>query len=222
MIDRWEAYWKGDEDHDYWKRPDPVVLELLETLSPEERPDVLDLGCGQGRHAIEFARAGFKVTATDISESAVSYLRSWAKKENLIIKTKICNFIDDCISKNSFDIVISINAIYHGYREDFAGAINQVKGMLRPSGLFFFTCPTRKDGKYGHGRQVAPHTYCCEKSLIPGDMHYFADEGDLYDLLNEFDLLSLKEKEGFWENKGERQFYSDWVILAQLCKSKIC
>lgn len=216
MINPWEIYWKGDEDHDYWKKPDPAVIEFLETQSPDEMPDVLDLGCGQGRHAIEFARAGFNVTATDTSESAVSYLKNWANKENLIIKTKICSFVEDRIADNSFDIVISINAIYHGYREDFAKAINHVIHILRPSGLFFFTCPTRKDGKYGHGHQVAPHTYCCEKSVVPGDMHYFADKGDLYSLLDGFNILSLKDKEGFWENKGERQFYSDWVILAQL------
>ncbi len=216
MKNLWEAYWRGNEDHDFWRKPDSAVLEFLETLSPDEKPDILDLGCGQGRHAIEFARAGFNVTATDISESAISYLKSWADKENLAIETKICGFVDDHIADNSFDIVISINAIYHGYRKNFAEAINHVEQILRPSGLFFFTCPTRQDGKYGYGHEVAPHTYCCEKSLISRDMHYFADEDDIHDLLNGFNIISLKNKEGFWENKGEKQFYSDWVILAQL------
>ncbi|MEE8442139.1 MAG: methyltransferase domain-containing protein, partial [Dehalococcoidia bacterium] len=68
----WEAYWSGDDDHSWWRRPAPEVLEFIAAQSPEERPDVLDLGCGLGRHAVAFAQAGFSVTATDASESAIS------------------------------------------------------------------------------------------------------------------------------------------------------
>ncbi len=75
----WEAYWNDNDDHSWWKRPDPDVLRFISTQSPEERPNVLDIGSGLERHAIAFAQARFSVSATDASESAVSHLRVWAR-----------------------------------------------------------------------------------------------------------------------------------------------
>jgi len=76
----WETYWSDKNQHDWWKRPAPEVLEFIKSQFLEEKPDVLDLGCGLGRHAIAFAGAGFHVTATDASETAIAYLNEWAKK----------------------------------------------------------------------------------------------------------------------------------------------
>jgi len=88
-----EDYWSGDDDHSWWKRPDPDVLDFISTQSPEERPDVLDLGSGLGRHAIAFARAGFSVSATDASETAGSPLRRWAEELSLEITTQVCDVL---------------------------------------------------------------------------------------------------------------------------------
>ena len=213
--DSWEAYWGDENHHHWWERPAPQVLKFIKSQSPEQKPNVLDLGCGLGRHAIAFAKAGFCVTATDASETAIAHLNEWAKKLNLSIRTKTCDFLDDIFPTESFDIVLSYNVIYHGYREHFAQAIEQVRTLLRPAGLFFFTCPTRQDGKYGYGEQVAPHTFLCTKSVTPGDIHYFADETDLDELLVGFRQLSREKDEHYWDNEGIQQFSSYWQILAE-------
>ena len=211
----WETYWSGDDDHSWWKRPAPDVLEFISTQSPQERPNVLDLGAGLGRHAIAFAQAGFSVSATDASESAVSHLRRWAEDLSLQIPTQVCDVLGDCFPDGSFDIVLSYNVIYHGSRNLFAAAIDHVRALLRTGGLFYFTCPTREDGKYGFGEEVALHTYLCEKSVTPGDIHYFADKVDLEDFLSGFRRLSMKKEEGYWSNRGVQQFYSNWRVLAE-------
>lgn len=225
--DLWEAYWSDENHHDWWKQPAPEVLEFIQkkhvfrssgrraSQSTEQKPDVLDLGCGLGRHAIAFASAGFCVTATDVSETAIAHLNEWAKKLNLPIRTKTCDVLDDGFPAESFDIVLSYNVIYHGYRVQFAQAIEHVRILLKPAGLFFFTCPTRQDGKYGYGEQVAPHTFLCTKSITPSDIHYFADEADLDELLVGFKQLSRKKDEHYWDNEGVQQFGSYWQILAE-------
>jgi hypothetical protein len=63
--------------------------------------------------------------------------------------------------------------------------------------------------------EVAPHTFLCEKSVTPGDIHYFADGADLNDLLSGFSQIDRKKIEGYWDNRGTRQFYSNWSILAR-------
>jgi tellurite methyltransferase len=211
----WEAYWQGDEDHSWWRAPAPEVLDFIASQSPAERPDVLDLGCGLGRHAIAFAKAGFTVTAIDASESAVSHLSRWARGLSLEIRTVVCDVLSDRIPENGFDIVLAYNVIYHGYRPRLAAAIDRVGKLLRPGGLFYLTCPSRGDGKYGHGRELAPHTFASENAVAPGDMHYFADEADLDELLSGFVPIRREKREGYWDNKGTKQFYSTWHVVVK-------
>jgi tellurite methyltransferase len=215
MQGDWEAYWGDERNHEWWERPAPAVLELIRTLSPTEMPEVLDLGCGLGRHAVAFALAGFHVTATDASEAAVAHLQEWAKTLGLAIDSQVCDAAGDRFPPESFDVVIAYNVIYHGYREQFALIIAHVRGLLKPSGRFFFTCPTREDGKYGTGEGVAPHTFLGGKSIIPGAIHYFSDEADLDELTRGFAILSRTRDEHYWDYRGERRFHSYWQVLAR-------
>ena len=211
----WERYWQDEANHEWWERPASEVLELIRSQSPRNRPAVLDLGCGIGRHAIAFAKAGFQVSATDISEEAIRRLRGEADRLGLSIATQVCDMSSRAFPALSFDIVVSYNVIYHGRREQFARAIELVWCALKPCGLFFFTCPTREDGKYGHGECVAPHTYLSSNSVTPGDIHYFSDSADLHGLLDRFIVHSVRKDEGHWENRGQGQFFSNWHVLAE-------
>ncbi len=211
----WETYWADQKNHDWWCTPGSEVLDLIRTLSPEDQPKVLDIGCGLGRHAIAFALAGFTVTATDFSEKAVQYLQNWAESLSLKIETKVCDVIGDGFSEDHFDVVLSYNVIYHGLRADFYNAIRHAYDVLKPGGIFFFTCPSRQDGKYGIGEMVAPHTYKCTKSVVKGDTHYFTDESDLDELLQGFTLVKRWKSEGTWDNNGDPQFFSNWHILVK-------
>lgn len=98
--------------------------------------------------------------------------------------------LDDALPGETFDVILSCNVLYHGSREQFAQAICHVHALLRGKGIFFFTCPSRQDGKYGFGELIAPHTYRCTKSVTPEDIHYFADKEDLADLLAGFRTLA--------------------------------
>ncbi|MBU0985079.1 MAG: class I SAM-dependent methyltransferase [candidate division Zixibacteria bacterium] len=214
-TDVWEAYWKDQDNRDYWEQPAPEVLDLIRSLSSVERPQVLDLGCGLGRHAIAFALAQFSVTAIDASPTAIRHVKEWADRLKLAIATQVCDVFAESFTNDSFDVVVSYNVIYHGMRDRFASAIQRVRGLLKPGGLFFFTCPSRQDGKYGVGEQVAPHTYRCTTSVTPGDIHYFADEQDLDTLLVGFRTQARWKSEGYWDNRVERQFYSNWHVRAE-------
>ena len=211
----WETYWGNPDTHDWWEKPAPEVLNLIRSLSPIEKPSVLDLGCGLGRHAIAFALAGFSVTATDASTTAIQHLNDWADSLHLTIETRVCDVLDNALPGKTFDIVLSYNVIYHGSRGQFSRALRHVHKRLKPKGILLFTCPSRQDGKYGSGEMIAPHTYRSPKSVTPGDIHYFTDEKDLDELLDGFQLIKRWKSEGYWDNRGEQQFYSNWHIRAE-------
>jgi len=210
----WDSFWQDEANRGFWLEPDEAVVTLVNGLNRLKTRDVLDLGCGIGRHTRPFIDAGFQVTAVDISANALAAL-----KHNLGEEAKvrlICgNFTQDLFAPGSFDLVLSWNVLYHGTHDQFMQAGRLVHTWLRPDGLFFFTCPTRRDAKYGNGEEIAPHTYRPLNSIHPGDIHYFADERDISDILSGFILISRNVNEHYWNNQGTQQFSSYWRILAK-------
>ena len=51
--------------------------------------------------------------------------------------------------------------------------------------------------------------------MTPGDIHYFTDRSELDEILAGFMIRSVKAGEGYWNNKGEKQFFSNWHVLAE-------
>lgn len=56
---------------------------IIKTLDLKGNEKVLDLVCGFGRHALEFARRGYDVTGVDITPEYVACANEQAKKEKL-------------------------------------------------------------------------------------------------------------------------------------------
>ena len=210
----WNVYWDSGPNREYWLEPDRAVTSLVTKLDVSRLRDVLDLGCGIGRHALWLANAGFNVTAADISESAVAVLRE-KLGDDRHVRVVTGAYSEDLFAGRSFDLVLAWNVLYHGSREAFRGATALIHKWLRPEGLLFFTCPTLRDAKYGNGEEVAPNTYRSQNSMHPGDVHYFADEDDIRDLIVGFDVISEEADEHYWDNKGNRQFSSYWHVLAR-------
>jgi SAM-dependent methyltransferase len=207
----WDDVWAGTKGGDFWKEVAPEVVEIISAYPSDTKPDVLDLGCGLGRNTIAFARAGYRVTATDLSPNAVERLRNWADELGLKIETRVCAFTDEAFPPNSFDIVVSVNVLYHGLEAQFVQAVEDVRSWLRPGGVFYFTCPTLEDGEYGKGKQLAPHTFALE----PGHIHYAADWDTLTGFLDGFNVVSCRKRDHRWEKNGEPQFSSRWLVLAE-------
>lgn len=72
-------------DSPIWKEPSEEGCFAAERWQAAGYRDLLDLGCGLGRHAVLFAKRGFRVSALDLSPLAVESLRRWAKAEGVSI-----------------------------------------------------------------------------------------------------------------------------------------
>lgn len=67
----------------YWGRdPNDLCLRALACL-PVGARDAVDLGCGEGRDVIAFARRGLRVVGVEVSEPGLAKLRRWAAAEGL-------------------------------------------------------------------------------------------------------------------------------------------
>ena len=115
------------------------LLEMLSqrTLSSQQKPRVLDIGCGNGSLSHLIAQQGYKVVGVEESESGFKVAR---------LNFPVCHFIQASVYdlpyaelKNSFDIVISSEVIEHLlYPRELVRA---AKKCLKPSGRLILTTP---------------------------------------------------------------------------------
>lgn len=83
-------------------------VDFIETeIGFDKAKVILDIGCGTGRHAIELAKRGYRVTGIDLSQSQLRKARDKAKHEQVKV-----DFIQkdarDISFRNSFDVVIML------------------------------------------------------------------------------------------------------------------
>lgn len=72
---------------------------------------VLDLGCGTGRHIINFVKKGFEIYGIDIAEEGIEITKKWLKKEGLEANLKVGSIYKRLPYKNSFFLTQSFPLI---------------------------------------------------------------------------------------------------------------
>jgi len=85
----------------------PTVRVAKDIFKRNNCINIMDLGCGTGRHSIYLAQQGFKVYATDISETGLEITKLKAEKLNLDnIKFKKHDMRDITFETNSLDGIL--------------------------------------------------------------------------------------------------------------------
>lgn len=111
-----------------------AIIKLL-GLAPGMR--ILDMPCGPGRHALEFARRGFQVTGVDLTSAFIAQARERAEKEGLsaeFLREDMRKFQ----RKNFYDVGLNLFTSL-GYFDDPAEdkkVLENFFSSLRPGGLF--------------------------------------------------------------------------------------
>ena len=114
------------------------LANLIESRIPvSDFPDLLDLGCGRGRHSIALSKRGYHMTGVDLSESAIKKARRLARDENL---TNIRFLIGDMREpiRHTFDAVLNLFTTFGYFLDDSENisVLKNVNRMLKTDGLF--------------------------------------------------------------------------------------
>lgn len=108
----------------------------LESRFTEPGP-LIDLGCGTGRHSLQFARQGFPVTAVELSHLMLTRLGEKARLENLSVNRVRANLCDmGCLPDKSFAYALSMFSTLGMIRgaEARRQALGEAFRVLRPGG----------------------------------------------------------------------------------------
>jgi cyclopropane fatty-acyl-phospholipid synthase-like methyltransferase len=100
----WEDRYSGHHDHE--RRPSQQLVAETAHLGPGH---ALEAGCGEGANAVELASRGWRVTAVDISASALDHARAYAASVASEVAGRIewvrADLTTDPLGPEAFDLV---------------------------------------------------------------------------------------------------------------------
>lgn len=125
------------EDKDYSSEVDFVERRLRDHGIASGK--VLDLGCGTGLHAVEFARRGWSVAGIDVSHEMIAKANSRAAEAGLSIPFRQGDACERGPERD-FDAVVSLFhvASYQSDRQKLEALFRTAHAALKPGGVFLF------------------------------------------------------------------------------------
>lgn len=204
----------GNIDPSKHLKPFDNCIYLASKWSELGYVDVLDLGTGLGRHAIYFAKKGFNVSAIDISEYAIQYLKTWAEKENLLINAEVGDMLSPHYPNQSFDCIFAYHVISHTDSIGIKKTISEIERVLKPNGEAYLSFCSKESTEFieSSSNKLDKNTLISRDELEKGIPHFYADLNDIKELLANFKIELIKHTEYFYndfnpDNQRREKFY---------------
>ena len=137
-MDRENVYdqrYAGEEF--YWgKKPSTMCSRVVEMMEPgaDFRPRLIDLGCGEGRDIVYFARYGFEVVGIDLSLPGLEKAKQYAEEAGVHVET-IHTDIVDYEPEETYDVVFSTGAMQYLPPEVRERKFQSYKEQTSPNGI---------------------------------------------------------------------------------------
>ena len=91
---------------------------------------VLDLGCGEGRDAVFFAKQGFEVTGVDVSQAGIAKARKLAKMKEVEVTWVVAD-LATYRPPDEFDLIYSSGSIHYLPRRVRSHLFARIKSQTR-------------------------------------------------------------------------------------------
>lgn len=181
----------------------PKIKRACKVFNEKEYHDLLDLGCGTGRHSIFLAQHGFSVKATDFSSTGIRIAQAKVKSLNLYNihfvqhEMNTIPFLD-----RSFDAVICTWTIYHGIIASIRQTITEIHRVLKQNGSLITDFLSTNDSTYGLGHEVEQNTFVGQKPGEEDVPHHYSTKKELVELLARFCLVKIRQQSRTYAAEG--------------------
>lgn len=153
-IPEYKNIFVSEEWHFYYRANHQIILDLARKYSersPAINLKILDAGCGTGLLAKKMGELG-KVVGVDRSDHAIKYAKSRG------INVKKASILNLPFQASAFDLVTSIDVLYHLQVTDDKKALKEFYRVLYPGGIAIIRVPAhdwlrRSCDRHIHTRQ---------------------------------------------------------------------
>ena len=126
---------------EFWNRAMPPALTLMEVdflekaLAPPPGASLLDIPCGSGRHSVELARRGYRMTGIDLSADFLRDARARAAEANVQVDLRHGDMRDPSLASYAFDGAFCFgNSFPYLDRPSVAALLSALNRAIRPGG----------------------------------------------------------------------------------------
>lgn len=133
-----------DQKDYYWGTiPSTLCYKVLELYPPQKDTTLLDIGCGEGRNAVFFARNGYNVTAFDLSPRGVKKTKQMASEVGVPIRVFQADLNKYRLDRE-YHILFSGGVLHYIPPELREEIFNNYKTHTKKSGLNVFSVFVKK------------------------------------------------------------------------------
>ena len=160
----YKEYWKDKWNNVIGYRSNQFAKKAYELICPTIKEKqlirLLDLGCGDGRDSLYFAKKGFDVTSVDFSESGINKLNQIINSKKIInIKLSIKDIKEIDFQENLFDVIYAHLSLHYFDDEITLQIFNRLYYCLKPNGMIFVKCKSIEDPLFGKGKKLGENMY---------------------------------------------------------------
>lgn len=209
--------WNTIKDKYVWLTPCEESRYYAAKWRGEGRMSLLDLGCGLGRHSLLFAQSGFKVTAVDISDDALSFLKRYSKENGADIACRKADMEALPFADDAFDCIFAMHSAGHSDSEGMKCVMSEIKRVLRPGGTVFVTLCSKETPTFTDPSlpRIDANTVVKNEGPEQGVPHFFVDQNDIRELFADFELIKVRHIDdcfngGKW--KTAKHYFIEAVI----------
>ena len=211
-LSSWEEDYRSVKS--LWGLEPDHVLAKYSRLIP--RGNVLDLGIGEGRNALFFAKMGYEVEGVDISSTAIERCAERAKNANLRIKLDVKDLRETDIPEGRYSLIIAAWVLNFFKRIEIEEIVKDVKNGLKGGGFFYTGVLSVEDPGYESAKKDLPlleeNTFFSEKRGLC--MHYFTKD-EILSLVSDFKIIHCSEGRELDLSHGEPHYHGFIEIMGQ-------
>lgn len=154
-----------------WKVNEREVF--LNLIHNEKFNSLLEIGAGTGKDSLYFKEQGLSTFSTDISPEMIKLCKDKG------LNAEVMSFYNLNFPNHHFDSIWALNCLLHVSKEDIKTVLNDIKRVLKPSGLFYL-------GVYGGENSEG---IWIDDNYTPKRFFSFYEDESLKELLLEFFLI---------------------------------
>lgn len=174
---------------------------------------ILDCGAGGDKPPLSlFSQYGYITSGVDFSQSQVHKANAFGDTHNQSLGIEFGDMTKLAFESEHFDFVYSYNSIFHMKKKEILIGIQEMKRVLKPSGLLFVNFLSVDDFRCGEGPHLGDHQY--EQMDDEPVIHSYFDYDEADEYFSDMDTL-IKERrviERIYEGKRIRQGFIDYIL----------